>query len=359
MGKLRAGVIGYGKIARTHARMLSLDPDCVFVAAYGRDPGKADAFARDFGGSGYAGVAEMVEREKLDLVLVATPHPLHAEHAVAALDAGAHVLVEKPLALTVAECDAMIAAAEKAGRTLGAFSQRRWYPSVRRVKDAIDAGKLGTPVLGEAVMLGWRDEAYYRSDPWRGSWKGEGGGVLVNQAPHPLDILLWFMGRAVEVKAYWANLNHPYIEVEDTAVASVRFTSGALASITVSNSQKPGLYARVHAHGSNGASAGVQTDGGAMFVAGMTGVLEAPYVDLWTVPGEEGEMARWKAEDAAWFASIDPTEHFHALQIRDFAEAVRSGREPAVTAREGRAVVELVEAIYKSGRTGEAVKLPI
>ena len=143
------------------------------------------------------------------------------------------------------------------------------------------------PILGSVAMYGWRDEAYYRSDPWRGSWQGEGGGVLVNQAPHQLDLLHWYMGEIDELFGFWANLNHPYIEVEDTAVAVLRFKNGALGNIVVSNSQNPALYGRVYVHGSNGASIGVQTDGGAMFIAGMSSITEPPINDLWTVPGEE------------------------------------------------------------------------
>jgi len=139
---------------------------------------------------------------------------------------------------------------------LGVISQRRWFPAVRRVREAIDAGKIGVPALGQVIMLGWRDEAYYRSDPWRGSWAGEGGGVLANQAPHQLDLMQWFMGPIAEVCAYWDNLNHPYIEVEDTAIAIFRCQNGALGNILVSNSQKPGIYAKVHVHGRSGASLG-------------------------------------------------------------------------------------------------------
>ena len=139
--------------------------------------------------------------------------------------------------------------------------QRRFYRPCMRIHKAIEDGKLGRPVLGMVTMLGWRDEAYYNSDPWRGTWKGEGGGVLVNQAPHQLDLLLWYMGEVDEVYGVWKNLNHPYIEVEDTAVAVVKFKSGAVGNIVVSNSQNPALYGRVHIFGENGAAAGVQTDG--------------------------------------------------------------------------------------------------
>lgn len=159
-------------------------------------------------------------------------------------------------------------------------------------------------------MLGWRDKAYYESDPWRGSWELEGGGVLINQAPHQLDLLHWYLGDVKEVYAQWENFNHPYIEVEDTAVATVRFASGAVASILVSNSQKPGIYAKVHVHGSNAFSAGVQTDGGAMFVAGQSGIAEPAVNDLWTIEGEQNNLQRWAEEDAKLFNEVDATTYF-------------------------------------------------
>ena len=233
----------------------------------------------------------------------------------------------------------MLAAADKAGVQLGVVSQRRFFEPVRRMRAAIDAGKIGRPVLGMFLMLSWRDEAYYRSDPWRGRWDTEGGGVLVNQSPHQFDLLQWFMGPIEEISGYWANLNHPSIEVDDTAVAVIRFKSGGLGSIVTSVSQKPGVYTKVHVHGSNGASVGVQTDGGATFIAGMTGMAEPPFNDVWTVPGEEALLAGWQAEDRERFGRVDPVVHYHALQDRDFLQAVLEGREPLTTGRDGRVVV--------------------
>lgn len=352
MERLKVGVYGYGKVAELHARAVSSRPELELVAVCGRDPAKREAFAARWAIAPRASAAEMADRDGARAAVVTTPHPLHRDHSVECSAAGLHVLVEKPMALRVEDCDAMTAAAASAGRLLGVVSQRRWYPAVRRVRAAIDSGALGKPALGQVVMLGWRDEAYYKSDPWRGSWAGEGGGVLVNQAPHQLDLLAWFMGPVVEASAYWANLNHPYIEVEDTAVAALRFPGGALGSIMVSNSQKPGIYAKVHVHGSSGASAGVQTDGGAMFIAGMSGVMEPPVNDVWTIPGEEALLAGWKAEDEALFKAVDPTWHFFALQLADFALSIREGRDCAVTGRDGREAVRLMEAIYASGREG-------
>jgi UDP-N-acetyl-2-amino-2-deoxyglucuronate dehydrogenase len=359
MRKLRTGLIGCGKVGHLHAVALAALPESQFVAVCGRSLEKAGPFAAKYGVKAYTDVSQMVAAEKLDVVCMCTPHPEHAAPTIAAARAGVHVLVEKPLASSLADCDAMLAAAKAGGATVGMVCQRRFYPPCQRIRQAIDAGKLGTPVLGTVVMFGWRDAAYYKSDPWRGSWQGEGGGVLVNQSPHQLDLLLWYLGEIEEVFGYWANLNHPYIEVEDTSVAVVRFKSGGLGNIVVSNSQNPAINARVSVHGSNGVSAGVQTDGGAMFVAGQTGAIEPPYNDIWTVPGEEANLPKWKAEDAQLFSSVNPMEYFHRLQIQDFLQSILEGRPPSITGEEGRRVVELFTAIYRANRDRCAVRFPL
>jgi predicted dehydrogenase len=292
-------------------------------------------------------------------VVVATPHPAHAAVTVPALRKGAHAIVEKPLASSLEDCDAMIAAARQGGTTLAMIGQRRLYAPVLRVRQAIDAGKLGRPVLGTVTMLGWRSEEYYRSDPWRGSWDGEGGGVLVNQAPHQIDILQWYMGEVDELYGAWANLNHPTIEVEDTSIALIRFKSGALGNIVVSNSQNPGISGKVWVHGSNGATVGVQTDGGSMFIAGMTTVTEPPVNDVWKVPGEQEMLLRWQKEDADFFNGIDATKHYHRLQIQEFLQAILAGRAPMIPGEEGRKTVEIFTAVYRSQRDGRPVRFPL
>ena len=176
----------------------------------------------------------------------------------------------------------------------------------------------------------------------------EGGGVIVNQAPHQFDLLSWFMGPVSGVSGSWINANHPYIEVDDSAVATVHFLNGGLGSIFVSNSQKPGIHAKVCVHGSTGASAGVQTDGGAMFIAGRSGVLEPPFNDLWTIPGQEKMLTLWKKEDEEYFSRIDATWHFFSLQIDDFATALSSEGIPLVTGEDGREAVKIIEGIYRS-----------
>lgn len=358
MDKLRTAVVGYGKVAHTHAEALATIPESELVAVCGRDAAKAGAFARTHRVRPYTSVEEMVGAG-VEAVVVATPHPAHAAVTVPALRAGAHAIVEKPLASSLEDCDAMIAAAREGGRQLALISQRRLYEPVLRIRRAIDAGKIGRPVLGTAVLLGWRSEEYYRSDPWRGSWDGEGGGVLVNQAPHPIDILQWYMGDVDELYGAWANLNHPTIEVEDTSLAILRFRSGALGNLLLSNSQNPGIHGKVWVHGSNGATVGVKTDGGSMFISGMTTALEPPVNDVWTVPGEEEMLPRWQKEDTDFFAGIDATKHYHRLQIREFLQSILAGRPPMVTGEEGRKTVEIFTAVYRSQRDGRPVKFPL
>jgi UDP-N-acetyl-2-amino-2-deoxyglucuronate dehydrogenase len=292
-------------------------------------------------------------------VLITTPHPAHALPALQAMALGAHVMVEKPLASSLEDCDAMIAAAKKGDVKLAMISQRRLYAPVQRIKQAITAGKLERTILGTATMFGWRSREYYESDAWRGTWDGEGGGVLVNQAPHQLDLLQWFMGDIDELYGIWGNLNHPYIEVEDTALAVIRFKNGALGNIILSNSQNPALYCKVAVYGSNGASLSVQTDGGAMFIAGMSTVTEPPINDVWTLPDEADRLAQWQKEDRGFFQTIDPTQYYHKLQIQDFLQSILEDRLPMVTGEEGRKTVELFTAIYRSQRDRRPVKFPL
>lgn len=359
MKPLKTGIIGCGKVGDFHAKAYASLPNSVFTAVCDANLERAQAFAARYGVKAYSDVSEMCQAEKLDVVSVCTPHPLHANPAVAAADCGCHVLVEKPLASNLADCDAIIAAAERSGVTVGTMVQRRFYRPCMRIHQAISNGKLGKPVLGMVTMLGWRDEAYYQSDPWRGTWEGEGGGVLVNQAPHQLDLLLWYMGEVDEVYGVWKNLNHPYIEVEDTAVAVVQFKSGAVGNIVVSNSQNPALYGKVHIFGENGAAAGVQTDGGAMFIAGMSTISEPPVNDMWTIPGEEEMLPIWKKEDGVFWDSVDSMYYYHNEQIKDFLHAVATGTKPLVDAAEGRRTVELFTAIYRSTRDNRVIKFPL
>lgn len=352
-------IAGCSRVAHLHAKAIRNIPGARLAGVWNRTTAKAEEFAAQYKTHAFPDVSLMVKQNRSDLVIVCNAHPYHKHPAIEAALAGANVLVEKPLASDLDDSDEIIKICKDCHVKLGVVSQRRWYEPVVRVRNAIEEGKIGKPVLAVVTMLGWRDKAYYDSDPWRGSWETEGGGVLVNQSPHQLDLLLWYMGEIDEIYGLWRNLNHPYIEVDDTALAIIKFKSGAIGNILVSNSQRPGLYGKVHIHGESGSSVGVQTDGGAMFIAGRTGVAEPPVNDLWTVPGEENLLKQWLIDDTETFNSCDPTVRYIQCQIEDFLHSLADGKEPAVTGQDGRRTVELFTAIYRSTRDNLPVKFPL
>ena len=353
--KIRFALLGYGKVAHLHAKAIFEANGAQLVAVCGRNEKRRNDFAENFNISSRETIAEAVTYDHIDAIIISTPHPLHHAHTIEALEAGVHVLVEKPMAMNANECTEMIIAAERAQKVLSVVSQRRWYPSAMRIREAIDSGKLGKVGLGQVTILGWRDEAYYKSDSWRGKWDSEGGGILINQAPHQLDLLHWFLGPVERIYGEWDNVNHQYIEVEDSAVATIRFKNGAMASLLLSNSQKPGIYSKVHIHGTSGASVGVQTDSESMFIPGTSTITQTPVNDIWTIDGEQELLDHFKEQDIAFFHSIDADSYFFTLQIEDMVRAIATNSPPLVTGEDGRETVKIIEGIYASGRSKAAV----
>ena len=347
--RIATALVGCGKVGHTHALALSQLPQSRFVAVCSRTPEHAAAFGRLYGTRPYVSLDEMLERERPGMVAICTPHPTHAELVETCAAAGAHVLVEKPLAPDLAGCDRAIEACARAGVRLGVISQRRLYRPVVRMAQAIDEGRIGRPVLRDPHGARVARRGLLPLRPVART-VGHRGRRRAGQpdAPPARPASQWIMGPIEELYGYWDNLNHPYVEVEDTAVAVIRFRSGALGSVVLSNSQKPGLYGRLHVHGSTGASVGVQTEGGSAFVSGVTTDVEPPVNDLWTIPGEEHLLPPWQEEDrAVGSQSIDVMTHYHRLQIEDFLDAILHDREPMVDGHEGRKVVEMITAVYR------------
>ena len=357
--KIKAAVIGCGKVGHTHAQAYQRVPSSDLTAVFDISLERATDYGKKYGIKGYDNFDQMIAENEIDVISVCTPHPLHAKYIVAAAEHGMHVITEKPLASDLQDCDLAIQACQKNHVHLGVISQRRFYPPVIRMKEAIKKNKIGNPVLGNMIVMGWRDQAYYEMDDWRGKWKAEGGGVLVNQTIHQLDLLLWLMGPIHELFGYWDNFNHPYIEVDDTAVAVMKFQSGAIGELLVSNSQKPGFYGKIHIHGSNGTSIGAQTEGGSPFVAGLTKAIDPPINDMWTVPGEEHLLKTWQDEDRELAANIDTMTYYHQLQIEDFVQSVLEDREPLVSGVDARRAVELFTGIYRSQRDNRPIRFPL
>ena len=362
-----AAVVGLG-VGRAHARAYAQLEESELVALCDLNPERLAEANAPFGVTTYTSLEDLLHDDRVDVISVATPHPSHAAIAQSAMESGRHVIVEKPMTVDLAEADAMNACARRTGRTLGVIFQRRFWPAALRLHAAIEEGRLGELVSGECELSWWRTEAYYSRDPWRGRWDTEGGGVLCNQGIHALDMFQWCMGPIDTVWARWANLTHPYIEVEDNAVAAVVFRSGALGVIRMSTSVRYSRT-RIAVHGSNGSSASVIEE-----PEGAVG-----YNDLWTLPGEEqvrGESLRQHVERGeyiyrprqpelppTWYTGYEygkPAEpSFHAIQIQEFLQAISRGVEPLVTGEEGRKAVELMLALYQSARTGQPVRLPL
>jgi len=348
--KLRVGVVGCGKIAINHVTALNDLAEVEVVGVCDSDAERAAEFARTFGVPHSHTDLEDFMASGLDAVTVCTPHPAHELVVLAAARHGLHVLCEKPIAVTLDEADRMIAATDAAGVKFGVLFQRRFWPAAQRITRALADGRLGQPIVGSVIVRLGRDAAYY-AEPWRGRWDTEGGGALMTQAIHHVDLLSSYMGPAVAVHGRIATLKlGEHIEVEDTAVATIEFASGALASLQVSTTYAPGLGAQILVSDRAGRAASVTE-----FPEGTPG-----QTDIWTLPGEEEYRQVYSTqinadpELAEIHSNLVP---FHRLQIEDFVRAVIDDRDPVVTGREARKPLEIVLAIYESSRTGHTIRL--
>jgi predicted dehydrogenase len=353
-------------IGRHHGLVISTLADQVeLVAVVDVEIDRARALADQRGGRPFASLRAAVDNlPGIDVVVVCTPTGLHGEVAVEALEAGAHVIVEKPAETTVARTDQIIAAQQRAGRTVTVISQHRFDPSTERVLAAIESGGLGRITSGIAAIDWWRSQDYYDSGDWRGTRALDGGGALMNQGVHTLDLLIAALGRPVEVVARTAALAHERIEVEDVAVALITFESGALGVVHATTAAYPGLSARLHVHGDRGSAVidddaltylrreidGVAVDE----VATPAGAAPADGAD-----GHGGDADRDGAEGGGGSTAGDPAQlsGAHRTQYLDFLAAVREGREPRVTLEVNRRSIAVIEAVYASARTGKPIRV--
>jgi UDP-N-acetyl-2-amino-2-deoxyglucuronate dehydrogenase len=342
------GIIGCGMIAEFHARAIAEIYSARLVAAFSRSAENGAKIASLSLGECrvYDDLDAMLAHPGLDVVCVCTPSGAHLEPSVKAARAGKHVVVEKPLEVTVPRCDAIIRACDEAGVRLCAIFPSRFSTANKALKEAIDSGRFGRLTLGDTHVKWWRTQEYYDSGKWRGTWDLDGGGALMNQAIHNVDLLQWLMGEVDSVQALTALLVHERIEVEDTAVAALRFRSGALGVIEASTGAYPGLLKRTEIHGEDGSARVEQDD-----------------VTLWSFRDERpGDLERLAPSGAPTGGAADPKaigHDGHREQLLDFLRAIDTGTPALVDGREGRKAVEIMRAIYRSSRTGAAVKLPL
>jgi UDP-N-acetyl-2-amino-2-deoxyglucuronate dehydrogenase len=338
-GELGIGIVGAGIVARYHAQAIAQTAGARLVAVSRGDAARAAESAAEFGVPCETSIDALLARADVDAVCLCTPSGQHAAQAVAAAQAGKHVLVEKPMALSLPDADAMIAAAREARVLLAVAFQRRTEPAYQAVKAAVTSGSLGTLVMGAASVPYFRGQEYYDSAPWRGTWTLDGGGALMNQGIHLADLLLWFLGDVAEVSARAATLAHA-IEVEDGVAATLRFASGALGALYATTAAAPGFPHRIEVYGTKG---GVQVEGEA--VVRWHAGTPAPE------PLQPGGAA--SAGSGASPTGLPVTGHVRLM--RDFVDSVREGRAPLVSGEEGRRSLALVLAVYESARTGAIV----
>jgi UDP-N-acetyl-2-amino-2-deoxyglucuronate dehydrogenase len=361
MSHVGFGIVGCGMIANFHAEAIKNMKGCKLVSCYSSNPASVKAFAASHPGTvAYDSLDEMLADPSLSIVCICTPSGAHLEPAVQAAQAKKHVVIEKPMEITLKRCDAILDACRRNGVMLCPIFQSRFSPANIALKEAISDGRFGTLTLGDTFVKWWRSQAYYDGPQpagtktpvktgWRGTWKLDGGGAYMNQAIHNVDLLYWLMGDVAEVSAVTATLGHERIEVEDVGVAAIKFKNGAVGTITATTTAWPGLLKRTEIHGTTGSA-----------------IVEQDDVLLWkfekSKPKDRSVMDKLMKREASTGGASDPKAISylgHMEQLKDFVKAIQLGTKPKITGDEGRKAVEIVLAIYQSAWTGKRVSLPL
>ena len=341
--KIGYGIIGCGVIAPWHARAFKNITDAKLVAVCDVIPEKAEKLKADFEAE-YActDYKEMLARDDIRIVSICTPSGMHADMGIDAALAGKSILTEKPIDISLAKIDKLIQTCDEQNVKLACIFQRRTSNLWKLVKRSVEEEKLGKMVLASAYLKYFRSQEYYDSAGWRGTWALDGGGALMNQGVHLVDILRWIMGPVDTIFSFADHLARR-IEVEDTTVSSIKFKSGAFGTLEGTTSVTPGMNHRMEFHGEKG-----------------TILIDGESIIRWEVPGDDKEEVLKGLEDKVGDASSDPTAisaDGHQMQIADLIAAVREDREPMISGREARNAVELILAVYQSAKSGQPVKL--
>jgi predicted dehydrogenase len=333
------GIVGCGMIGKVQAEAIVSIPGARLLAVCARDEKRVEEFAAKFGAACYTDYDRFLDHPGLRIVNICTPNGLHAEQGAAAARAGKNVLVEKPIDTTLEKADALIEACDRSGVKLGVIFQSRFLPAVQKIKRAIDEGRLGRLMMGGAYVKWFRAPEYYAGS-WHGTIAMDGGGALINQAIHTVDLLQWMMGPVDMAFAMKAAQRYPQIEGEDTLVASLRFKNGSLGVIEAATSVKPGFKRRLEISGERGAL-----------------ILDGDAIGCWAIDGDKEESGGGEqiTDGSANPAAI--SNEGHRLQIEDMMRAVIEDRAPMIDGREGRKSLEVVVALYKSAVSEQPVRI--
>lgn len=346
--ELRFGVIGCGVIHGTHCNALQHIDGAKLAAVYDVEPEKAQATSEKFGVRSVGSLDEMWGH--VDAVCVCVPSGLHAELGIAAAKAGKHVVVEKPIDVSLAAASALVETCEKAGVKLATISQHRFAADIRQLRDAAQAGDFGKLIAGDAYTKWYRTQAYYDSGSWRGTWKLDGGGCLMNQGVHYVDMIQWVMGGVKAVRAMTRTASHT-IEVEDVSNALVEYENGAIGVLQNSTSFYPGMSERLEVHGAYG-TAIIEGDRLKVWEVDQAAAADGLYGrGVQSQPTPNLRTTETKTETGA----ADPSaiwQEQHRLQLEDFTRAVFDDRDPYVTGRMALEPLRVILGVYESARLG-------
>ena len=341
------GIIGAGLISHIHALAIQHIDNASIKGVFNINKDKADAFALKYNCTAYDNLDEMLAQPDIDIVCICTPSGIHLDPAIKSIEAGKHCLIEKPLEVTLEKCDKIIEAAKNKGVKVGVIFPSRFYESSMQLKKTIEEKRFGDMVLGDAYVKWYRSPEYYASAAWRGTWELDGGGAMMNQGIHSVDLLQWYMGPVESVQSFSANVRHKGIEVEDTIVSVVKFANGALGNIECSTAVFPGSLKRIEIMGTEGTA--VQEESSII----KWEFLQKTENDKQVVDSiSSGTTPQGGVANPADISFLG-----HQRQIEDMIHAIETGGDVLIDAVEGRKSVEIVLAIYESARTGKKVTL--
>lgn len=332
------GLIGCGAIARLHAKAIAGIEKAKLIGVYDYSYEYAEKFAKEFGCKAYESLETLLANSDIDIVNICTPSGLHAEQTILAAKAKKHVIVEKPMAITKEQLDGAISAIRENGIKAEVITQLRFTPAIRKLKQAIDEGRLGKILLADFNMKYYRSPEYYKQGGWRGTWKMDGGGALMNQGIHGIDLVQYLVGGVKSVYAQCRTLDRE-IEVEDTANILVEYTNGAMGVIQSTTVATPGRPRQITVCGTKGSV-----------------VVKEDVIEHWDIAGEE-ESERTESD---FHSGADPmafTEYYHKMQFIDLINAIDENRKPMVDENDGRKPVDIILAAYESSRTGKKIEL--
>ncbi len=340
--RYKIGIIGMGAIGELHSKCILEMEEAELTAIQCRTESKGEELSKIMNVNYYPDYMEMIEKEDMDIVDICLPSGMHMEPAVAAAKAGIHVIVEKPIDVTLERANNIINACKDNNVKLACIFQSRFAQPTRKLKEAVDNGELGKLVLGDAYIKWHRPQGYYDSTDWRGTIKGDGGAALINQSIHTIDLLQWIMGPVKRIYGKISTLTHK-IEGEDVGLGILEFENGALGVIEGSTSIFPGYAQRVEIHGEKGSI-----------------ILESDEIKSWVVEGKEQIEAGGEKSDGTGASDPMAIGHVkHKRQIQDMIDAIKEDREPYVNGEEGKKALEIVLGIYKSSKEARPVDFPL